>query len=79
VAVPVLCNNLIGLIKASSIMYLITVKDILNGTLITASSNYLYLDAYIAAALVYWGLILMIELLSRILEKRMGRFRISAA
>ena len=70
VAVPVLCNNLIGLIKASSIMYLITVKDIL---------NYLYLDAYIAAALVYWGLILMIELLSRILEKRMGRFRISAA
>jgi len=79
VAVPVLCNNLIGLVKASSIMYLITVRDILNGTLITASSNYRYLDAYIAAALVYWGLILIIELLSRILEKRMGRFRMNVA
>jgi len=77
--VPVLCNNLIGLVKASSIMYLITVRDILNGTLITASSNYRYLDAYIAAALVYWGLILIIELLSRILEKRMGRFRMNVA
>ena len=75
VAVPVLCNNLIGLVKASSIMYLIAVKDILNGSLITASSNYRYLDAYIAAAIVYWVLILTIEQLSRILEKRMGRFR----
>ena len=75
VAVPVLCNNLIGLVKASSIMYLIAVKDILNGSLITASSNYRYLDAYIAAAIVYWILILTIEQLSRILEKKMGRFR----
>jgi L-cystine transport system permease protein len=75
VAVPVLCNNLIGLVKASSIMYLIAVKDILNGSWITASSNYRYLDAYIAAAIVYWVLILTIEQLSRILEKRMGRFR----
>jgi L-cystine transport system permease protein len=79
VAVPVLCNNLIGLVKASSIMYLIAVKDILNGSLITASSNYRYLDAYIAAAIVYWVLILTIEQLSRILEKRMGRFRIIVA
>ena len=79
VAVPVLCNNLIGLVKASSIMYLIAVKDILNGSLITASSNYRYLDAYIAAAIVYWVLILTIEQFSRILEKRMGRFRIIVA
>jgi L-cystine transport system permease protein len=56
-------------------MYLIAVKDILNGSLITASSNYRYLDAYIAAAIVYWILILTIEQLSRILEKKMGRFR----
>ncbi len=35
-AVPALCNNFIGLIKGSSIVYLITVVDVMNGALTSA-------------------------------------------
>lgn len=69
VIVPSLCNNFIGLIKGSSIAYLITVVDIMNGALITATANYKFLEAYIAAAIVYWVLCVFIEKGSFIIEK----------
>jgi L-cystine transport system permease protein len=75
VAVPMLCNCFIGLIKASSLVFLISVTDILNGALISATGNYRYLEAYIAAALVYWALCIIVERLSFYLEKRLGRYR----
>jgi L-cystine transport system ATP-binding protein len=40
VAVPVLCNNLIVFVKTSSIMYFISVMDILNASMIPATANY---------------------------------------
>lgn len=75
VATPVLCNNLIALVKASSITYMITIMDIMNGALKAATKNYAYLEAYIAAAIIYWVICLSIEQLARVLEIRMGRFR----
>ncbi len=75
VATPVLCNNLIALVKASSITYMITIMDIMNGALKAATKNYAYLEAYIAAAIIYWVICLSIEQLARALEIRMGKFR----
>lgn len=75
VATPVLCNNLIALVKASSITYMITIMDIMNGALKAATKNYAYLEAYIAAAIIYWIICLSIEQLARALEIRMGKFR----
>ncbi|WP_315067891.1 amino acid ABC transporter permease [uncultured Clostridium sp.] len=72
VILPSLCNNFIGLIKGSSIAYLITVVDIMNGALITATANYRFLEAYIAAAIVYWILCVLIEKISFIFEKRLS-------
>ncbi|MDR1979246.1 MAG: amino acid ABC transporter permease [Synergistaceae bacterium] len=69
-AVPVLCNNFIGLIKGSSIVYVIGVLDILNGAMTSAQINYRFLEAYIAAALIYWVLCISVERASWILEKR---------
>jgi L-cystine transport system permease protein len=74
-AIPILCNNLIVFIKNSSLMYFISVMDILNASLIPASSNYKFLDAYIAAALIYWGICLIIEQVSKLLERYLSRFR----
>ena len=56
VSLPVLCNVMIGLIKGSSIAFLVSAVDLLNAALIQATGNYRYLEAYVAAALVYWGL-----------------------
>jgi L-cystine transport system permease protein len=72
VAVPLLCNSLIGLIKGSSLAYMVTVVDLMNGALITATANYRFLEAYIAAAIIYWMLCIVIEKFSSILEKRLG-------
>ena len=72
VILPSLCSNFIGLIKGSSIAYLITVVDIMNGALITATGNYKFLEAYIAAAIVYWALCVCVEKASFIFEKRLS-------
>ncbi|GHV56850.1 ABC transporter permease [Synergistales bacterium] len=72
-AVPVLCNNLIGLIKGSSIVFVISALDVMNGALSSAQINYRFLEAYIAAALIYWALCLVVESLSTILERRFKR------
>lgn len=75
VAVPVLCNNFIGLIKGSSLAFVISVTDLMNGALITATSNYKYLEAYVASAIVYWLICVAIEKASVILEKHLNVYR----
>jgi L-cystine transport system permease protein len=72
VAVPALCNNFIGLIKGSSLAFIISVTDLMNGALITATSNYKYLEAYVASAIVYWVICITIEKVSFIFEKRLS-------
>lgn len=72
IAAPVLCNNFIGLIKGSSLAFIISVTDLMNGALITATSNYKYLEAYVASAIVYWVICIIVEKASFILEKRLN-------
>ena len=72
-AVPVLCNNFIGLIKGSSIVYVIEILDVLGGAMASAQVSYRFLEAYIAAALVYWVLCAGAGRGSKILEKRFAR------
>lgn len=72
VAVPMLCSGLIGLIKGSSLVFMISVTDLMNAALITATSNYKFLEAYVAAAIVYWGICIIIERISFVLEKRLS-------
>ncbi|MFA5457190.1 MAG: amino acid ABC transporter permease [Synergistaceae bacterium] len=75
-AVPVLSNNFIGLIKGSSVVYLITIVDVMNGALSSAQINYRFLEAYIAAALIYWVLCLIVERSSILLEVHIKKFKI---
>jgi L-cystine transport system permease protein len=69
VAVPMLCSSFIGLIKGSSLAFLVSVTDLMNGALITATANYNFLEAYVAAAIVYWIICIVIERASYLLEK----------
>lgn len=69
-ALPVLCNNVIGLLKSTSIVYLISVNDILGAAINSAAVNFRYLEAYVAVAIVYWILCICVERLFRIMEKR---------
>lgn len=74
-AIPSISNMLISLIKASALTSAIGVMDILNESIRSASYNYNLLEAYLAAALLYWGLAVGIELLMKAAELRAGRFK----
>jgi L-cystine transport system permease protein len=75
VILPALTNNSIGLMKGSSLVYMIGVTDILNSALKPANATYAFLESYIAAAIIYWILCLGIECIGRRLEFYFGRFR----
>jgi L-cystine transport system permease protein len=70
VFIPALCNNFIGTFKATSLAYIVTVTDILNTAIAAANLNYRYMEAYTAAALVYWFFCLLAENFFAALEKR---------
>lgn len=72
VAVPLIGSQFINLIKGSSVASLISVVEIINATVYEANGNYKFLEAYMAAALVYWGLCMVVERLTSLAENRIG-------
>lgn len=60
VAVPNLCNAYIGTIKALSLAFMVSVVDILAKAKICAALNFRYIESYVAAALVYWILCIIL-------------------
>lgn len=79
VLVPTLIGNINSLVKLSALVILVGVQDVLNAGLKIASIYYCYLEAYVAAALIYWGISLICIQLGKLAEERMGRYRRSQA
>lgn len=75
VAIQPLVNNTVGLIKASSIAYAVGISEILSGALVPASRKYTFFEGYLAAALIYWLLTIVVELAYKFAEKQSGKFR----
>ncbi|WP_313552153.1 ABC transporter permease subunit [Aerococcus sp.] len=73
IALPMICSQLIVLIKASSLVSLVSVVDVLNGALITATTSYTFLESYIAAAIIYWALSITVEQVSQLFERNYTR------
>jgi L-cystine transport system permease protein len=72
VSLPMMGNILIALTKAVALASVVAVVDVMNAAVITATSNYRFLEAYVAAAIVYWGICLVIERVFLRLEKITG-------
>lgn len=66
--IPPLTNDILALVKATALVTVIGVSDIMTNAINAASSSYSYLEAYLAAALVFWGIGLILEKISRIVE-----------
>lgn len=78
VAIPALVNSIVGLIKGSSIAMTIGIVEILGGSIIPSSQTYTFFEGYVAAALIYWGFTVVMELVAGAVEKRSGKFRRNA-
>ena len=75
VAIPMLINNVVGLIKASSVVMSIGIIEIVAGSIIPSSRTYSFFEGYVAAAVIYWVFTIVIEYLADILRKHTGKFR----
>lgn len=73
ISLPMFSNLLISLVKASSLASMVSVVDVFAAAKITAQQNYRFLEAYVAVAVIYWGISLVIEKGAQILEQRMTR------
>lgn len=61
VAIPMLLNNVVGTVKNSSVVVAIGVTEVLAGATVPASKTYSFLESYVAAGVIYWGLTAGIE------------------
>jgi L-cystine transport system permease protein len=72
-ALPVICNILIALTKAAALASMVAVVDVMGAAVISATGNYRFLEAYVAAAVIYWGICVVIERFFSVLEKISAR------
>lgn len=81
VALPNLGNSLITLLKEGSLAYTIGLIDVMGAGNLIISRNYggYALETYIALAIVYWSLTLIIENVFKLLEKRFSKGRKNVA
>lgn len=68
-ALPVMSGVVIQTIKAVPVAVIIGVSDILNTAISEAVINYRYLEAYFAAAIIFWGIFAVVEQLFAWIEK----------
>ncbi|BDC97638.1 amino acid ABC transporter permease [Treponema saccharophilum] len=61
VAIPPLTNNIVGGVKNTSIVMVVGIVDVLNGSAIPCADTYSYVEGYVAAALIYWGISAVLE------------------
>lgn len=70
--IPNLTNIIIAFLHATSIAFLVSVKEITGVATIVAAINLKYLEAFIAAGLIYWGITVLIELVAANVERKMS-------
>jgi L-cystine transport system permease protein len=72
VSLPMMGNIFISLTKAVSLASMIAVVDVMVAAVVSANSNYRFLEAYVAAAIIYWAICVVIERIFLWLEKITG-------
>ncbi|MCM1154044.1 MAG: ABC transporter permease subunit [Roseburia sp.] len=73
--IPGITSTLIGLLKAGALAYTVGVTDIMNAAVRIASRAYDLLEGYIAAAIIYWGLSILIEMIMGQVSKYAGAYQ----
>lgn len=73
-SLPNLLNKFIGLLHGSSLAFTISLVDLNGAAHIVATTNLKFLEAFIAAALIYWTLTILSERITGLLEKRLNQY-----
>ena len=73
VALPTLMNYFIDMIKATSLAFTLGVTELMGATQKEAAGSFLYFEAFIVAAVMYWIVVEMLSKLQHYLEIRLNR------
>ncbi|MEH7012805.1 amino acid ABC transporter permease [Neobacillus niacini] len=73
-SIPNFTNIFVGFLHTSSIAFLVSQKEVTGAANIVASVNLKFLEAFIAAGIIYWCLTILIEGISFLLEKRVTAY-----
>ena len=68
---PTLGNELIALVKDTSVVSFIAVTDLTNAFQISGGGNYEYMVPYLILALIYLVIVLALTLLIKLIERRL--------
>lgn len=70
VAVPTLMNYFIDIIKATSLAFTLGVTEMMGATQQEAAGSFLYFEAFVTVALIYWAVVELLSWVQRRLEAR---------
>lgn len=70
VAIPSLFNNLVDIVKGTSMAFTIGVIEITAAANLRASVTFNYFEAYMILMLLYWAIILVLERIEAVIEKK---------
>jgi len=79
VALPSLGNTVIALVKDTSLAFMISVVELMGEARIQGARTLRFFEVYIAVALVYWAVCIIIERAVTLLERRVRQFEGAAA
>ena len=72
-ALPNMGNTFISFLKDTSLAFAASVPEIMGQAKIAAARSSNFLEAYVAAALLYWGICMLLERLLALSERRLRR------
>ncbi|WP_417522275.1 amino acid ABC transporter permease [Marinobacter sp.] len=73
VALPTLMNYFIDMIKATSLAFTLGVTELMGATQKEAAGSFLYFEAFIVAAMMYWIVVEILSKLQNYLETRLNK------
>ena len=74
VALPSFGNTVIALVKDTSLAFMISVVEMMGEAKILGARGLRFFEVYVAVALAYWGICIVIERLVATAERRVRRF-----
>lgn len=73
IAFPTLVNHFIGMLKQSSLAFVVSLVEVTAYAKIIGGRDYRFFEAFLATAIIYWGLTVLVEQIARVVERRMKR------
>lgn len=73
VALPTLMNYFIDMIKATSLAFTLGVTELMGATQKEAASSFLYFEAFVVAAIMYWIVVELLSWLQHHFEARLNK------